>query len=154
MPRSKSAAVKSGHLTKAEKAARIDAEKQLRGDAVDTMEPPEYLNERQRQIFNEVFALLKETKLLNAGDVYLLANLAVSIERKEELDRILNQDIAYAGDAKMMASRDRLERSYLRCCAELCLSPASRAKMGLIAAQGKSDADDPLAAAMSGGAAK
>ena len=43
---------------------------------------------------------------------------------------------------------------YLRCCAELCLSPAARAKMGLMAAQGKADADDPLATAMNGGADK
>ena len=61
MPKAKSAAVKSGHQTKAEKAARLDAEEQLRGDAVDTLEPPEYLNDRQRQIFHEVFALLKPT---------------------------------------------------------------------------------------------
>ena len=31
MPKAKSAAVKSGHQTKAEKAARLDAEEQLRG---------------------------------------------------------------------------------------------------------------------------
>ena len=37
MPKAKSAAVKSGHQTKAEKAARLDAEEQLRGDAVDTL---------------------------------------------------------------------------------------------------------------------
>lgn len=53
-----------------------------------------------------------------------------------------------------MASRERYEKSYLRCCAELCLSPAARAKMGLMAAQGKADADDPLATAMNGGADK
>lgn len=62
MPKAKSAAVKSGHQTKAEKAARLDAEEQLRGDAVDTLEPPEYLNDRQRQIFREVFALLKRRR--------------------------------------------------------------------------------------------
>ena len=79
MPKAKSAAVKSGHQTKAEKAARLDAEEQLRGDAVDMMAPPEYLNERQRQIFNGVFALLKPTKILNAGDVYMLTNLAIML---------------------------------------------------------------------------
>ena len=154
MPKAKSAAVKSGHQTKAEKAARLDAEEQLRGDAVDTLEPPEYLNDRQRQIFREVFALLKPTKILNAGDVYMLTNLAISIERKECMDDMINGKPELMARANFMASRERYEKSYLRCCAELCLSPAARAKMGLMAAQGKADADDPLATAMNGGADK
>ena len=154
MPKAKSAAVKSGHQTKAEKAARLDAEEQLRGDAVDTLEPPEYLNDRQRHIFHEVLALLKPTKILNAGDVYMLTNLAISIERKECMDDMINGKPELMASANFMASRERYEKSYLRCCAELCLSPAARAKMGLMAAQGKADADDPLATAMNGGADK
>ena len=70
------------------------------------------------------------------------------------MDDMINGKPELMASANFMASRERYEKSYLRCCAELCLSPASRAKMGLIAAKGKSDADDPLAAAMSGGAAK
>lgn len=154
MPKAKSAAVKSGHQTKAEKNARLEAEAQLRGDSVEALEPPEYLNDRQRQIFCEVFALLKPTKILNAGDVYMLTNLAISIERKECMDGMINDKPELMASANFMASRERYEKSYLRCCAELCLSPASRAKMGLIAARGQSDADDPLMSAMKGDVGK
>ena len=84
----------------------------------------------------------------------MLTNLAISIERKECMDDMINSKPELMASANFMASRERYEKSYLRCCAELCLSPAARAKMGLMAAQGKADADDPLATAMNGGADK
>lgn len=154
MPKAKSAAVKSGHQTKAEKKARLDAEAKLRGESVETLNPPEYLNARQKEIFQQVFELLKPTKILNAGDVYMLTNLAISIERKECMDDMINNSPDLMASANFMASRERYEKSYLRCCAELCLSPAARAKMGLMAAQGNQDANDPLENAMNGGGGK
>ena len=153
MPKAKSAKVKSGHQTKSEKLARIEAEETIRGEAAETMEAPEWFNQRQRAIFYQVFDLLKPTKILNSGDVYMLTNLAVSIERKESMDGMINSDPRLMADSSFMASRERYEKSYLRCCAELCLSPAARAKMGLMAAQKKGDEEDPLIKAMGGGKA-
>ena len=153
MPKAKSASVKSGHQTKSEKMARIEAEETLRGEVVETMEAPGYLNERQREIFYQVFDLLKPAKILNDGDAYMITNLAISIERKEIMDGMINSDPRLMADSGFMASRERYEKSYLRCCAELCLSPAARAKMGLMAAQKKGEEEDPLLKAMGGGKA-
>ena len=84
----------------------------------------------------------------------MLTNLAISIERKECMDDMINNSPDLMASANFMASRERYEKSYLRCCAELCLSPAARAKMGLMAAQGNQDANDPLENAMNGGGGK
>lgn len=153
MPKAKSAKVKTGHQTKAEKAARIEAEETLLGTASVNMTPPEYFNDRQRQIFSDVLKVLLPAKILNDGDIYMVTNLAVSVERKEEMDKMINQDPSLMTLTSFMASRERYEKSYLRCCAELCLSPAARAKMSLAAVASEKEKDDPLALVM-GGAAK
>lgn len=151
MPKAKSAAVKSGHQTKAEKSKRLAAEEQLRGKSVQTLVPPEYLNDRQREIFLGVLDILLPAKILNEGDIYMLTNLAIDVERKEVMDQMINDEPRLLTDSKFAAVRERYEKSYLRCCAELCLTPAARAKMGLMAAADERDKKDPLMAAMEGG---
>lgn len=148
--KAKSSAVLDGHLTREEKDARLEAEKRLLGDAAEEMAPPGYLTPAQREIFSELLAVLLPMKLLNAGDVYMVANLAVDIDRKAEMDRMVNEDPGLMCSSAFMANRERYEKSYLRCCGELCLSPAARAKMGVLAAGRREDETDPLVSAMNG----
>jgi P27 family predicted phage terminase small subunit len=149
--KAKSAAVLDGHRTKEELAARLEAEKRLLGDAAEEMSPPDYLTDAQRVIFRRLLEILLPTKLLNGGDVYMVANLAVDIDRKAEMDRMVNDDPGLMLNSSFMANRERYEKSYLRCCGELCLSPAARAKMGVLATAQEKDEADPLIAAMKGG---
>lgn len=151
MPKAKSAAVKTGHQTKEEAAARMEAEEQLRGEPAAGMDPPDYLNGDQVEIFQKVLALLLPTKILNSGDVYMVTNLAISIERKAVMDEMINEDPRLMSSSSFMASRERYEKSFLRCCSELCLSPAARAKMSLSALGSERDKSDPLMNAMKGG---
>ncbi len=149
--KAKSAAVLDGHLTQEERDARIEAEKRLLGDAAEEMTPPTYLTEEQGEIFSDLLSILLPMKLLNAGDVYMVANLAVDIDRKAEMDRMVNNDPGLMLNSSFMANRERYEKSYLRCCGELCLSPAARAKMGVLAQTQKENETDPLISAMKGG---
>lgn len=117
---------------------------------MDTLAAPDYLTQEQRRIFHELLAILLPTKLLNAGDVYMVTNLAVDIDRKAEMDRMVNDDPDLMLNSSFMANRERYEKSYLRCCGELCLSPAARAKMGVLAQGATGDEKDPLMGALRG----
>ena len=148
--KAKSAAVLDGHKTKAELEARMEAEKALLGEPAWGMEPPDWLTEEQRRIFRDVLAILLPTKILNGGDVYMVTNLAVDIDKKAEMDRMVNDDPELMLNSSFMANRERYEKSYLRCCGELCLSPAARAKMGVLAQGAAGDEKDPLRGALGG----
>lgn len=146
----KSSKVSSHHSTKAEKSAREDMEAKLRGHGEVCIEPPDYLNEEQRRIFCMVRDLLLPIGMLNNGDVFMLSHLAVAVEREAYIDKTLNEGEGIGGNSIMMA-RDRYDKQFLRCCTELCLSPAARAKISVAAANAQKEKSDPLVAALDGG---
>lgn len=147
----KSTKVSARHATKAEKKAREQAEEQLRGSGEVCIKPPEYLNEEQREIFRFVLGILEPVGLLNNGDVYMLAHLAIAIEREAYIDAMINEDERKMSSNALMSAREKYDKQYLRCCTELCLSPAARAKISIAAVNAQQEKSDPLLSALGGG---
>ena len=115
--------------TKAEIAARVEAENKLKGNGLPA--PPKYLSEEQRGIFDRIVGLLKESDILSELDSDVLGICAVSLDRIAEIERRQNED------------PEKYTKDFFRCCNELCLSPQSRAKVA-IATTAKKTADPLL----------
>lgn len=149
----KSAALKSGHMTKDEKEKREIAEGMFRDGKKIT--PPKQLTKKQKSIFKFLISSLPE-KILCGLDIYILTITAISIDRIQSLEFALNRledGCTDEDDEKMLKvllrDRDKYMKDFFRCCNELCLSPQSRAKIGT-AMTAESEAEkDPLASILS-----
>ena len=147
---SKSVKTMSKNLTKEEKEVRLETEEKLRGRG-DNISPPKYLNARQKKIFNYIVQELEASKILGNLDVYILATCAISIDRLQQIEKLINKDIERILDKSLMAAKDKYTKDFFRCCNELSLSPQSRAKLGNINLQAEQDKQDPLLKVLSGG---
>ena len=126
----KAIATKTGVITKEEEKQRLETEGILRGNA-DKLVPPPYLTESQVEIFNYVLTELEESKILGNLDVFALSQLSVCVDRMRKIEDQVNHDPALLFDTKLMQTRDRYARDFLRLCNEFCMSPQSRAKLSI-----------------------
>ena len=129
-------------LTNEEIQSREYTENQLKGEC-DQLEPAEYLNNRQKEIFNYIVNNLKESNLLGNLDVYLLNITSIAIQKLEELEGMINEDITLLQNSSIRSNLKYYSSTFFKGCTELCLSPQSRAKL---AVSFKTDEEDPLLA--------
>lgn len=148
---SKSVKVISKNLTKEEKMIRETTEELLKG-GTNKITPPKYLNSEQKKIFKRIVEMLKASNILGNTDVYLLAQTAIAINRLQEIERLINEDIENLRDKELMRAKAEYTKEFFRCCNELSLSPQSRAKLGNINLQAKQQQEDPLLKVLRGGA--
>lgn len=149
----KSASVSRGKIGKGEKEARQNVEDSIRGEAVRP-EPPENLTEDQKKIFQFIVDGLEAGKILGKLDVFVLESTAVAIDRLRTINRMIDDEPGLLLHTATQNSRAKFQADLWRGCNELCMSPQARAKMGLLAAQGNPDSNDPLENAMNGGGGK
>lgn len=124
----------SSHLTKEEIEIRTATEKKLKGNN-DNLEPADYLNKRQKEIFYFILENLEKSQILGNIDVFILNQAAISMERLECLERLANNDLNKIFDSSYKSIRDMYSKDFFRCCNELCLSPQSRAKLSISASK-------------------
>lgn len=130
--------------TKAEISEREAIEKKLRGEKAKITCPGD-LSPSQKKIFRRIVKELAKSDILGTLDVYLLRQTAISIDRLQEIENMINEDPSLIFNVKLMASKDKYTKDFFRCCNELGLSPQSRAKFAnLMAAK----AEDPLVEAL------
>lgn len=141
----KNVEINSKHLTKEEKARRLEKEEQYKV-ASDKVVAPDYLTEPQVNIFNYIVAELKESGIVGNLDVFILATCAIAIDRLQEIETRINQKFGLIANNTIMAAKDKYSKDFYRCCNELSLSPQSRAKLANINMNKKED--DPLLAAL------
>lgn len=146
----KSANIMSKNLTKGEKEVRLETEEKLKGGA-DKISPPSYLNARQKKIFKYIVEELKASGILGNLDVYILGTCSISIDRLQQIEKLINKDIEKLLDKNLMSAKDKYTKDFFRCCNELSLSPQSRAKLGNINLQSKEKKQDPLLKVLAGG---
>ena len=142
----KSAKNQNSNLTKQEVDARASTEVELRGDG-ECIQPAYVLSRRQRAIFNYIVAQYAAIKVLGNLDSYVLTMTAVAIDRVSMLDKDANKDPSLILNPRHGDARKKYMSDFWRGCNELCLSPQSRAKIGIAAAQA-AKAKDPLAEAL------
>lgn len=147
---SKSVKVMSKNLTKEEKDIRIETEEKLKGGA-DNISPPTHLNASQKKIFYYIIEQLKESGILGNLDTYILSQAAISIDRLQKIEKMINKDINKIYDKDLIKAKSEYTKDFFRCCNELSLSPQSRAKLGNINLQAEQERQDPLLQVLAGG---
>lgn len=140
----------SKNLTKEEREIRLETEDKLKGRA-DKIRPPTWLNKEQKKIFKYIVKELEESEVLGNLDVYILTQCAVSIDRLQEIEKLINGDVEAIYSKSLMGAKDKYSKIFFRCCNELSLSPQSRAKLGTINLQAKERENDPLLNILAGG---
>lgn len=147
---SKSVMVMSKNLTKEERELRLETEEKLKGGA-NNISPPTHLNSRQKKIFNYITEQLKESGILGNLDTYILSQAAISIDRLQQIEKMINKDINKMYDKDLIKAKSEYTKDFFRCCNELSLSPQSRAKLGNINLQAEQERQDPLLQVLAGG---
>ena len=135
--------------TKQEMNERIEQEERLKGKG--ELRPPDYLNERQLQLFWFIVNNLEEAGLLGALDTFILTTCVIAIDRLEFIEKRINDKPSLMHNKECMKIKDTYTKDFLRCCNELSLSPQSRAKLANINMIAQQNAEDLLLQLLNGG---
>ena len=131
----KSVYAKSGEITKEDFESRKYVEDELRGNVNDIENPPDYLSDLAKKIYRKLFTKLKDSKVIGTLDGPLLAETATVMAHLIIDNNRMNEAYESSKDDKtinLIRSRiTSLQRSFFRCCNELCLSPQSRSKLSI-----------------------
>ncbi len=130
----------SKNLTKEEYEARKEAEQNLKG-GTDKIKPPTYLNTKAKKIFKYIVKELESSGILTNLDIYVLSGCAVAIDRIQEAEKLLNEDLLNKDALKV---KDSYAKEFFRYCNELSLSPQSRAKLANINVNAQQEKENPL----------
>jgi P27 family predicted phage terminase small subunit len=143
----KSVTTTTGNFTKTEIKNRMEQEQKLKGKA-DNIRPSEYLNEKQRELFNFIVDELKASGILSNLDIFTLETCVIAIERLQYIESKINQNIDLMLDKQLMATKEKYTKDLFRTINELSLSPQSRAKLGNLKIQAQEASEDPLLKAL------
>jgi P27 family predicted phage terminase small subunit len=135
--------------TKDEINTRIETEDKLRGND-EKLDPPKRLNANQKKIFKYIVDELKPSQILGSLDSYMLEVGAIAIDRLQNIEKEINRDFSLIYNKELMNAKNKYTADFMKFCQELCLSPQSRAKMGIIAANKKMEEKDPLLKVLKG----
>lgn len=142
----KSIATRTGHMSKKDIDARLEYEAKLRGE-MDKLKPPSFLTLPQRKIFKGIIEYLVPAGLLGNIDVHIVAQAAITIDRVNECERIVNETGLLDSNGNInpqIKIKSGYMSEFFRICNELCLSPQSRAKLANINATAEAEKVDPL----------
>lgn len=140
----------SKNLTKEEFETRKQTEDNLKGGA-DKISPPDYLSKDQRRIFRNIVKELRESGILGNLDIYILSTCAISLDRIQTIETMINANPKLLSDKDLRLANDKYTKDFFRCCNELSLSPQSRAKFANINLHAKQDKEDPVLKVLRGG---
>lgn len=145
----KPVALQTGHITDEEKAKREEQEARLKGKNHRVYRPPKELIPPVQKIYKAIAGELKQANILNNLDVELLSTTAYAIYRMQMCRQALDEFGLVTTDAngKLIKSPYvQIEKDYQAIyhtgCLQLGLSPSSRAKLALMAAESEVDTDD------------
>lgn len=141
--------ITSKNLTKAEREVRRTAEKKLAGNA-ENLKAKSYLTGKQKRVFDYIVNELKAAGVVGSLDIYILTQTAITIDRLRTIEEFINQNPDKLYSTSVINSRTKLMGDFLKCCAELSLSPAARAKMGTLAVANKKGEKDALNSLLKG----
>ena len=133
----------------AEKEKRIAVENAFIDDA--EIEPPSYLTKTQLEAFHFIVDALRQAKVLSRLDTQTIIQASVAIDMLHTANKRVAKRPTLAIDREFVATQEKLVRTYLKLCDELCLSPQSRAKLGVLVANQKEEEQDPLLNVLQGG---
>jgi len=136
--------------TKEEIQTRIENEEKLKGNS-DKIDPPDYLDDKQVELFNYIKNELEASKLLSNLDVFILAKCAIAISRLQYIEKKVNDNPRLLlVQNPLMSNKKNYDADFFRCCNELSLSPAARAKLGNMSLLAEIEKEDPVTKALRG----
>lgn len=145
----KPVALQVANLTNEEKEKRQEQENKLRGRNDKVYEPPKYLPRKVKEIYKSIVEELREADILSNLDIELIATTAYAIYRMRDARKYLDKHgSVVVGNTGNMAKSPyvQVEKDYQGIfhtgCLQLGLSPSSRAKLALMAAETEEDEDD------------
>jgi len=145
--RAKPVNVISKNLTNAEKAQRKEAEERLKGKDDIVYTPPKSMVKEEKETYTFITNELYASKILSNLDVTLLEQTVECIVKMKQIKKEMKnytmlQARGFTGMYKEYFNM------YLKCCAELGLSPASRAKIANANISDSKKKSDPLLKAL------
>lgn len=131
----KSVYAKCGNDSKDLIESRKDVEDSLRGDVMSIASPPDYISDIAKSYYDKLFDMLKDSKIIGALDGPLLTETAnvmahLSIDNKR-MDEAYSNNLDDKTLSLIRSRISNLQRSFFRCCNELCLSPQARSKLSI-----------------------
>ena len=138
----------SRHNSKEDIEKRKETQEVLKGLADKIEDPPDYLTDSQKYIYDFIIQELKASGILSNLDVYILATASIAIDRLQYIEKVINQKPNAILNKDLMSAKDKYNKDFFRCCNELSLSPQSRAKFGSLALKAKEDSADLLLQAL------
>lgn len=117
--------------TKGEIAERQKLEQALSKKGIPTA--PEWLTEKQAEIYNNIVECLKDSEMLALNDVWILAQGAITIDRLQKIEKDANTDDELIYTKSFIMAKNSYVQAFFRFCNEMCLSPQSRAKLANVA---------------------
>ena len=136
--------------TKEEIQNRVENEEKLKGNS-DKINAPDYLDDKQVDLFDYIKNELEASKLLSNLDVFILAKCAIAISRLQYIEKKVNDNPRLLlVQNPLMSNKKNYDAEFFRCCNELSLTPAARAKLGNINLLAEEEKDDPVTKALSG----
>ncbi|CAM2079053.1 MAG: Terminase [uncultured Clostridium sp.] len=136
-----------GHRTKDEIQTRKENQDRLKGDNTRII-PTQELNENENAIFNSIKDEMKNSEILSNLDSYLLTQLSVAIDKLGYLDLLLQKKPALIFNKEFKSSKKLYFDIFTKCCNELAMSPASRAKLANINSIVNKEQEDPVVKAL------
>lgn len=141
----KNIGVAEGQYEKSLAANRGWVEDLFGADLQVGLKPSKHLNANQKKIYK--FILDNYTKNVNVlGDIdgILLENTAIAIDRLQNIEKLVNADFEMIRDRELMAAKTKYQADFIKGVDFFGMSPASRAKLGVLGAKVKAEESDPL----------
>ena len=129
------------HITKQEKAARLEIETRLQGKRLDPEDIPEKFTEEEAAAYIWLCCVLEPANILGEPDRETLKLAAISIARLKQIDDLIRKNPEMLLNKDVNAIRKNYEDQFFIFSRELCLSPAARSKIGSLASK---KVEDPL----------
>ena len=143
MRSAKSVELSSKNLTKDEFHKRKTTQDKLKGNA-DKIEPSNRLNANQKKLFRYIVSELENSKVLGNLDTFMLEMGVIAIDRLQVIEKSINQDFDMIYNKELMQAKSKYTTDFFKFVNEACLSPQSRAKMGILASNKAMEETDPL----------
>ena len=89
--------------------------------------------------------------MLSRLDTQTIIQACVAVDMLNTSNKKVSRKPSLAIDREFVGTQEKLVRTYLKLCDELCLSPQSRAKLGVLVANQKEEETDPLLNVLQGG---
>ncbi|RMC95198.1 phage terminase small subunit P27 family [Clostridium autoethanogenum] len=143
------------HLTKQEITERKEEEQKLKGNNNKVYKAPSYLSKEEKKLYKFIVKELEASNILNNLDITILETTVDAIVKMKECKKILDEHGLVIPKEDGTLSRNPASLIYKdyvnifnKCCAEIGLSPSSRAKLSVINVNAKSAKEDPVLQAL------